>query len=144
MKILLLFLILGLAFSSFGQGKTQAGISQNDYLRKSKKQKTTGWILLAGGAALLTTGLAIPEGEVTGFNVYPDWSDKHKNDNLKAAFSLTGILSMAGSVPFFIASSKNKLRSWTTVSFANQRILLPRQSNFVVCAQPGLTLKIGL
>ena len=144
MKVVMIFLLLCFALTSFSQGKMQAGISKNDFLRKSKKQKTIGWIFLGGGAALVTTGLLIPEGDVTGFSVYPDWSDTHENDGIKAALSLTGVLSMLGSIPFFIASSKNKRRAGTTVSFNSQRILLPRQSAFVTCVQPALTLKIGM
>src|SRR5215216_2645156 len=85
MKILFSLSFLCFAVSSFCQTKMNAGVSKDHYLLKSRKQKTTAWVLLAGGAALITTGLLIPEGEVTGFTVYPDFADKHKNDNLKAA-----------------------------------------------------------
>ncbi len=36
--------------------------------------------------------------------------EKNKNDDVKAAFGLTGVVSMLASVPFFIASGKNKKR----------------------------------
>jgi hypothetical protein len=144
MKILFSFLLLGFALSSFGQAKIKTAPLQNAYLLKSKKQKTIALVLLAGGAALVAAGMAIPEGEVVGHYLYPDWSDRHKNDNLKAMLSVTGVLSMVGSIPFFIASSKNKLRALTRVSFNNQEIFLPRQNSFVSCVQPTLTLRIGL
>jgi 4-amino-4-deoxy-L-arabinose transferase-like glycosyltransferase len=144
MRIVFSLLLLCIASGVFCQAKTKAGLSTDEYLQKSKRQKTIGWVLLAGGAALLTTGTLIPEGEVTGTYVYPDWSDKHKNDGLKAALSLPGILAMLGSVPFFIASSKNKDRAAATVSIEHQKILLPQQSAFVARIQPALTLKIRL
>lgn len=31
-----------------------------DYLQKSKNQKTTAWIMLGGGGALILTGIVIP------------------------------------------------------------------------------------
>ncbi|MBL0273349.1 MAG: hypothetical protein IPQ06_09845 [Chitinophagaceae bacterium] len=80
-------------------------MTKQDYLQKSKHQKTAAWILMGGGATLLLTGIVIPKGALThsGF-----LDDTYKNDGIKDAFDLTGIVSMLGSIPFFIASSKKK------------------------------------
>ena len=105
-----------LATTSFCQQAT-------DYLQKSKKQKKTGLIFLVAGAGLIITSAIIPKGELVddGICIGAYCSDKYKNDGIKAAFGISGIASMLGSIPFFIASGKNKKRS-VSMSFKNQKI----------------------
>ena len=71
-------------------------------------------IFLGGGAALIVTSLVIPQGEPTGFQIDPisgGFYEGHKNDGIKGALGLTGVVSMLGSIPFFIASGKNKRKA---------------------------------
>ena len=58
------------AICSFGQQSTNTSVPKpnTDYLQKSKKQKTTAWILLGGGATLVLTGIIIPKGEFVGYD----------------------------------------------------------------------------
>lgn len=112
-KIIISSVLFGFAVATFCQQTVQKHIlSKTDYLQKSKKQKKTGWILVASGAALLTAGIVIPKGELTGEISYPCFcEDVHENDNIKAALGLVGVVSGLASIPFFIASSKNKRRA---------------------------------
>ena len=41
------------------QTDTVKPMARQDYLDKSKRQKTTAWVLLGGGAALIAIGLLI-------------------------------------------------------------------------------------
>ncbi len=111
-KIIILTLLLAFATVSFSQQVVQQqSFTQTDYLQKSKKQKKTARILLGTGAALIATGVIIPEGEVTDDFDPLTFSYFHKNDGIKGAFILGGALSMLVSIPFFIASDKNKRRA---------------------------------
>ena len=144
-KITILTLILGFAVATFCQQTTQKpSMTKTDYLQKSKKQKKVGWILLGGGAALTATSFLISEGEETDFN--PRTFDyDHKNDGIKAALGLTGIVSMLGSIPFFIASGKNKRKAREASVFIDmekapilQQAVIKNQSFPVVGVRIGL------
>ena len=75
------------------------------FLKKSKNQKTAAWILLGGGA-----GVALA-GDIIGTNAI-------KNSNPDELFPrgslagggmlLGGVIATIASIPFFIASGKNK------------------------------------
>ncbi len=65
-RFLLSLTLLFFVFNLFSQSKTSVGLSKDDYLLKSKKQKITARILLGGGAALFATGFIIPQGESEG------------------------------------------------------------------------------
>lgn len=130
---LALLLFIGKSFSQ----TTSPAISKDFYLRKSKNQKKVATILLAGGAASILTGALISRGE-PGF-VYDE------NDGIKMTFVGIGTLSMLASIPFYIASSKNKRRAnAATLSFNNQKVIFLQQNTFVLKMQPALTLKLRL
>jgi hypothetical protein len=116
---LLLYTILNItvSVSSFAQTspiETKPHYDQSEYdrlLKKSRNQKITAWSMLGGGALLIVIGIAIsPEGE---YYVYD------QNGNIiettpapaSAYFSGAGVLSMIGSVPFFISSRKKKKKA---------------------------------
>jgi hypothetical protein len=50
-KIMLCTMLLFLTASLFSQQTNPQSLSRQDYLEKSKKQKTAAWILLGGGLA---------------------------------------------------------------------------------------------
>ena len=113
-KIIILPLLLVFTTVSFSQQIVQKQpLTKTDYLQKSKKQKKTAMIFLGGGATLIVASLIIPQGEPTGFQITPylNFYEGHKNDGIKGALFLTGAVSMLGSIPFFIASGKNKRRA---------------------------------
>ena len=136
-----LFLLLIISAASFSQ---QPQSVKTDYLQKSKNKKKTALILLGGGAALFITGLVIPKGEST--DLYNPWSgekDVYENDDVKAGFEMAGTLSMLASIPFFIASGKNKKRA-AAVSFKNEKMPQLQKNYFVYKPIPSLSLKISL
>jgi hypothetical protein len=135
------------AISSFGQQSTATSAPKpnTDYIKKSKNQKTAAWIMLGSGAALVITGIIIPKGESKGFtgSYYGLPAEEYENDGIKAAVGGIGLLFMLGSIPFFIASGKNKRRA-TSLSFNNMKTLQIKNSSFVYQPIPAVSLKINL
>ena len=132
-------LIIGV--STFSQQTDPSpSLAKEDYMKKSENQKTAAWVLLGGGAAFVLTGMLIPKGDL----VHEGWYDNsYKNDGLKGVFELTGILSMAGSIPLFTASTKNKKRA-VLISFQNETIPQIQRNSFVYRSVPSLRLKLNL
>src|SRR5688572_21635805 len=96
-KIILMAMTMIFSASTFGQQVNPSpGLAKDDYLQKSKKKKKTGTILLAGGAALVLTGVLIPKGEEKGtgyaYGFIP--TTEYQNDGIRAALGLTGIAAM--------------------------------------------------
>jgi uncharacterized membrane protein len=135
MKKTLIFLIL-LLFMVKGYSQTipSTEFSKEDYLQKSKNQKTTGWVFLSAGIVITVVG-------VIGFNnTYHDWNDT--STDTYGALVLTGPLIALGSIPFFI-SSGSSARKAATLSISNQPILLPKQDSYVINSHPSLSLKVN-
>ncbi len=142
-KIIVIIMLLTLSAASFSQHVIPShDLTKQDYLQKSKKQNTAAWILLGAGTALLTTGIVIPKGDVTGFSLYP-LENTYKNDGVKTAFSLTGFTAMLGSIPLIIASGKNR-RKATKLSIRNETAPQFFKQSFVYRPVPSLTIKISL
>jgi hypothetical protein len=145
-KIIVFAVLLILSASSFSQQeKRSAGLSKEDYLQKSGKQKRAANIMLGGGAVLLITGIVIPKGaQMDTDEIYPFFTvTSYRNDGIRAALAITGILSMLGSVPVYIASGKNKRRAMA-ISFKNERTVQMQKGAFVHQPVPSITIKLSL
>lgn len=140
-KIIFFTTLLIIATATFSQQTNLSPtLTKGNYLVKSKKQKKTARILLGGGSVFVITGMIIPKGEIIheGF-----LGNDYKNDGIKGTFRLSGILSMAGSIPFFIAGTKNKKKA-ASLSFKNEKAPQLQKNQYVYRAIPSLTLKISL
>ncbi len=145
MSKMLFAIVLLLIFSISSSSQTTKPVQplKTDYLKKSKVQKTAAWIFLGGGGALLLTGFIIPQGEVTQENIF--WFDEHKNDNIKSGLVLSGTLAMLGSIPFFIASSKNKTKAeGMVVLLKTEKLTSFRYQSFKQNSYPALSVRITL
>ncbi len=101
-KLLFCLTWLILTCSCFSQEtNAKQSLTKQDYLAKSKRQKTAGWIMLGGGAALVGVGIAIGSSEELSFD----------DAGTAAVLGGVGILSMIGSIPVFLAAGKNKRRA---------------------------------
>ena len=138
MKSIPLLIMLAISTNIFCQQNTP--VINTEYLKKSKTQKKNAFIMLGGGAALFLTGIVIPKGELVHSSIL---GDDYKNDGIKGGLELTGIISMLGSIPLFIASSKNKKKAMS-VSFKNNPSQQIQRGSFVNRSVPSLTFKIHL
>lgn len=82
--------------------QTNPSDTETDYLRKSKKQKTAAWILAGSGAGLVLIGATTKPNPNAG--VGPGGP----GEGTGAVTITVGSLAMLGSIPLFIASSRNK------------------------------------
>ncbi|MGE5108280.1 MAG: hypothetical protein ACM3H8_12090 [Sphingobacteriales bacterium] len=135
--ISLLMILLGVSVSS-QEIDTRKPITKEDYLQKSKNQKTTGWILLAGGTSVAIAGVII------GGNDTGDSDDIFgPNFGTSAGLLIGGLAADLLSIPFFIGSSNNA-RKAATFSFNQQKIMYPGHNNFAVKTQAAISLTIRL
>jgi len=142
-RILLLATILVFMLQTFCQDST---FSKQYYLQKSKSQKTTGWILVAGGTTMFVAGgIILAEGignEVT--DAFGGTGESHSGDViLGSVLMLGGIAADVGGFVLFHNSKKNA-RMAAAISFDNQNILLPHQNGLSLRYQPSISLKIML
>ena len=75
------------------------------YKLKQKKNNTTGWIMLGGGAAL-TLGTLISYNSNSGAGLFGNIP----SESQIVMFSIGGALTLA-SIPFFISAGKNKRKA---------------------------------
>ncbi|HEV8081349.1 MAG TPA: hypothetical protein VGP43_11585 [Chitinophagaceae bacterium] len=107
-KIITYALFFFMVTSCFSQ---QTNLSQSlnrqEYLKKSKTQKTAAWILLASGTTLIGIGLSNALGEQSSFD--------HAITGIGTAG--VGVLSIIGSIPLFIASGRNRKKAMNVSVF---------------------------
>jgi uncharacterized membrane protein len=92
--------------------------------QKSKKQKTAAWLLLGGGAGLITTGVIMIGGDKDPFGVVFGASSKATTG---AILTVAGGAAMLGSIPLFIASGKNKSKA--SLMLKNENVFFNPQIN---------------
>ena len=143
-KMTIFFLMLVVSTASFSQQTIEAPpVIQNDYLKKSKNQKTTAWIMLGSGAVLVT-GAILWEYSLALSSVWaaPESDDINSGPDI---LSLVGTASMIGSIPFFIASGKNKKKARAASVFIDfKKVPTIQQDRMRSQAIPVLGLKVSL
>jgi hypothetical protein len=109
-KLFLLILVTTFGTSSFAQMKesSYAKTLKQDYLRKSRNQRTTGFILLGAGTALTITGYLIISN-----NQVEDYLNPLTvvESGAGAGVATIGMLTAVASIPFFILSYNNNKRA---------------------------------
>jgi len=152
-KAIVLSMLLVFAKASFAQQHVQKqSLTQSEYLQKSKKQKKAGSILLAVGGGLIITAFIIPKGDLVSGGIYCGpgagilCNEEYENDGIKSTFFIAGGLSAIGSIPFIIASSKNKKKARTASAFINMERAPVLHAAAIIRNQsfPALGLKISL
>ncbi len=142
MKSITLIIMLAFSLTLFSQ-QTSPPTVNTDYLKKSKTQKTIGWVLAGGGTVTALVSLT----SFNFFNVIGTIIDSTGpgGRNIKrgeTAFYI-GCIAALSSIPFFIASSKNKKKA-ASLSFKIQRIPGLQKQSFVYQSYPALSLKIPI
>ena len=116
--------------TSFGQQTNSSFLTKQDYLQKTKRQKTTAKILLGGGILSFGVGFATIGGKQT-----------HSIDN--GIIIIAGTGAMFTSIPFFISASKNKKKAMS-MSLKSQLVPQFQGTGFTYTPLPSLNLKIAL
>jgi len=109
-------------------------LTKTDYLKKSKKQKTIAWTMLAGGMTIGFIGL-------TQINLAG--SDGDINNTPGTIMFFTGVASSLASIPFFIASSKNKKKAMS-VSLKNELISRIHEKRSFDYSIPSISISMTL
>ncbi len=126
--VLCLLLVLSLKASSQADTAAPHASIKTNYLKKSKTQKTVGWILLGTGTAMVVTGML-----VAGNSVEAEPPSINPDDTVSGGILVaSGLVVDLISIPFFISSSKNKRRA-ATVGL--------RSSSFPILTHAGLIQK---
>ncbi len=108
MKIVLCLVMISMAYTSFCQQSAPAKSStREEYLAKSKRQKSGAKVLLIGGGALLATSIVIG---TTGDPTF-------ETLGTLAVVGTIGAAAALGSIPLFIASEKNYRRSRAATTY---------------------------
>lgn len=134
-NIILLILVMIISESIFGQQNHPAStrLTKQDYLQKSKRQRTTARILSGSG--------------FLGFGVgFLTLGGKQSNSVDNAIMILTGMGAMITSIPFYISSGKNKKRVRNGTVFLKMETAPYMQENslnqqVIPCAGIKLRLK---
>jgi hypothetical protein len=137
MRTLLIMIALFSVLTVSAQGTTE---SKEFYLNKSKNQKTAGYILAGGGAALIISGIIVGNGDN---NNDPNELDFGPNFDVGLWLLGGGLVSALASIPFFI-SSGNNARKAATIVIGHQKIMIPKYNSQVSVLQPAISLKIPL
>lgn len=121
--------MLAFSVTSFCQKtEPEAPMTRGDYLKKSKTQKTIGFVLIGVGAVSL---IAISGGNTDLGTVGP--------------VAVIGIVTILTSIPVFIGSARNKRRAANaSVSFNFEKILSIHPTQIRYAAIPAISLKLNL
>ncbi len=115
------------------QTDSSRSLTPQDYLQKSKNQKTAARILLWGGAVVAVGAIIL--------DVNSDWS-KSETPYI-VAFS-TGCASMIGSIPLFLASKRNKRKGMdATTFFEIRKTPVATNTGFALHSTPTLSVKFN-
>ena len=131
-QLIISLLLIIFAGNSFAQQTTTLpSQAKNDYLQKSKSQKTAAWIMLGGGIALAVAGTAVTAS---------DWESTGG-----PAMMVIGAACVVGSIPLFIAAGKNKKKGLAaSASLKIVKMPVDQQTVFVRRAYPALSIKMDL
>ena len=135
--IFVLSLFLAFSVNIFSQVDTIASHTsiKAGYLKKSKTQKTVGWVLLGTGTTLMVVGLT------TGLHAADDVSFNEAATG--GGLIIGGAILDLGSIPLFIAGAKNK-RKAMSVTVNNNLVPSLRQGVITHIPMPTVSLVFKL
>jgi hypothetical protein len=126
------FLIFAFLTAAYGQETniTIPEITKASYLKKSKSQKTTAWVLLGTGALSFLVG---------SIEVNPDYGESTNRPFMVVG----GLIAIGASIPLFSSSARNRRRAHS-LSLGNQFVPQMICANWMQRAVPSLHLKLNL
>jgi hypothetical protein len=150
-KAIILFVCVGAMFCSFAQetppGDEGPFLTKQEYLQKSKAQRTGAIVMVSAGGALAIAGLILAVenlGTDIGNDLFPNTpGEPKKNEALSAVLLIAGVGAMLGSIGLFRSARKNKQKA-LSVTFKNELSPQLQKSLVVNRYVPSLTFKISL
>ena len=140
MKAIITFLLLCFCcLHAFAQDTNQYHYIRDSLLHKSRSQKTTAWIMLGAGSAVALGGLVLTAVDATTELVGAVVDGTGSTSPLGPVLMLLGTGSVAGSIPLFIASGKNK-RKAMQFSAITQAVEVPVTGGFAYRYQPAISV----
>jgi hypothetical protein len=150
-KLLILTMLTVVSFHLYSQEMSQVEYRpvKTDYLAKSKKQRTAGWILTGTGSAVIGIGLVVSMAQVAeetaiGFgSMLPggeDLPEQETHTKGGGALLLTGTAMLATGITFLNIAKKNK-RKALSMSFINQSSQQLRYNTVMNTSVPSVRLR---
>lgn len=143
-KIILSLCIFCFSATAFSQTETDfIPVTKEDYLKKSRNQKTSAWVLLGTGVVLDIAGIV-----TTGNNADKElgnlFSGKQSvNHTSEYILYITGTAALAGSLTLFIAAKRNKKKALSTsFEINNQQLQQLKNNSLYTFNYPVLTFKL--
>ena len=143
-KMFVFAMLLIFSAASFEQTNSSKSLTRADYMKKSRNQKSSAWLLLGGGTGLIIIGVAVnqPSYSVDWNNILNSSSSPGGGGQIVIAI---GAIAIAGSVPLFIAAERNKRKAMApTASFKLENIPSVRGYKIIYSSFPALSVKINL
>ena len=138
-KIFILFLILAFSYRAYNQVDTPTvnRSIQPDYLKKSRNQKTVGWVFLGTGTAMIITGGLIG---LNSMATHPYGEKEGLTEGILLV--ATGIILDLASIPLFVTASQNK-RKAATVSLKNDVAPKLVHGKIVQTPMPSISVRVS-
>jgi hypothetical protein len=136
--ILLLIMMLSFTTATFGQDTAALATKREYYLQKANNQKTTGWILLAGGTTLGIIGVILVSNS-DELDLFSSGDDNGVTNG--SIMFIAGVAADLASIPFFI-SAGNYRRLAAEISVGTQQIHFPQNTTAEVKYAPTVSIKI--
>ena len=135
MKLLtiLLFLTISMQLTAQQTKIAKAPLTKADYMEKSIRQKSTAWVLLGGGSALIVVGVLVGANKNASFG----------STGTGVIVGGLGFLSTLGSIPLFLASSKNRKKG-ISLSLKDQRDIQSPIISLMHKPIPSLSISLTL
>lgn len=147
-KYTTLLLLAFFTISAFGQSsQTVPLLSDEGYLKKSKQQKTTAWILTTVGTTGLLTTLVADAGQAMGgaFTTVITLGTVEPEYKSYTGYYIASLAAVTGGVIYFVSAGKNKQRArilQTTFKIETAPVLQPK--GIGQQAYPSLSLSLPL
>ena len=150
-KLLSLIVLTIVSFHSFSQEMQPVEYKpvKTDYLAKSKKQRTAGWILTGTGVTVFSIGMVVSMTELAeevtvgiAGSLLPE-SEQVPETHSKGggALTITGLVMVATGVTFLSIAKKNK-RKALSMSFINEPSQQLRYNTVMNMSVPSLRLRL--
>jgi len=139
-KVLFSFVCIIMVMHTFCQ-VTATPLTKEDYLKKSKNQKTAAWVMLIGGTVLTTIGVGVALGGGLDCAYGPDCDN---NQTVASILTITGGAAMLGSIPLFIVADKNKKKAMSAALIIEKMPAIRFSGSIKYQSYPAISLRMPL